>query len=147
MTKYNPKREDHRKWLAERIIKVILGYGYIIDFGSLANELTFVRKVNDYEIRVYTSIDKATGACRHSGSDALRVLCLEPKKLFEPRFSRNIHRRGTFDSIASRLAEALRIANWNAENPDKPRWNGSASPKRRKNGRIQKKIKKNKLFS
>ena len=152
MAKYNPKNEQHRKWLAQRVLKVVLGYGYVMDFTEQSQELTFYRKTDTGEVRVFTSIDKRSGAMRYGGTDAIRVLASCPTTPTEVtggniveishsrlRFNRNIHRRGTFDTIAKRVAEALRIANWNIENPDKPRWDGTAKPKRRRGKRIRKK--------
>jgi len=145
--KYNPKNEKHRKWLAERVLKVLLGYGYVLDFDVRGEELTFYRKAEGEEraiITVYTSVDTRSGSMRWRGTDAIRVSAThhfvkEGMHCSSQRFYRTIHRRGTFDTIAKRLAEALRIANWNIENLDKPRWDGTSKPKRRKAGRIRKK--------
>jgi hypothetical protein len=141
MTKYNPKNPQHRTWLAKRIIKVCMGYGLLLSF-DVGEEYIFEKKVGEYTVRVYTSVDKRSGAVRFGGTDAIRVLCSNHANqwfLHRLRYNRNIHRRGTFDTIAKRLAESLRVANWNAENPDKPRWDGDAKPKRRQGGRIRKK--------
>ena len=148
MAKYNPSNEKHRKWLAERVLKVLLGYGYVLDFDASGEELQFYRKAEGEEraiVTVYTSIDRRSGSMRWKGTDAIRVNAThhwEEDNGFHTsqlRFNRTIHRRGTFDTIAKRLAEALRIANWNIENLDKPRWDGTAKPKRRQSGRIRKK--------
>ena len=149
--KYNPKNENHRKLLAQRILKVLLGYGYTLNFDSRGEELEFYRNAEapDGEkalVTVYTSIDRRSGAVRWEGTDAIRVTAshhYEKDDGFlasQTRFYRTIHRRGTFDTIAKRLAEALRIANWNIQNLDKPRWDGQeAKKKRRRGGRIRKK--------
>ncbi len=148
MAKYNPSNEKHRKWLAERVLKVLLGYGYVLDFDARGEELQFYRKAEGEEratVTVYTSIDRRSGSMRCAGTDAIRVNAYhhyEEDNGFHStqlRFNRTIHRKGTFDTIAKRLAEALRIANWNIENLDKPRWDGTAKPKRRQSGRIRKK--------
>ena len=145
MPKYNPKRSDHRTWLAKRIMKVCMGYGLLLSF-DVGEEYIFEKKVGEYTVRVYTSVDKRSGAVRFDGTDAIRVLCSSndvSQQFHIPRhqlrYNRNIHRRGTFDSVAKRLADSLQVANWNAENPDEPRWDGDAKPKRRQGGRIRKK--------
>jgi len=150
--KYNPKNEKHRKWLAQRVLKVLLGYGYVLDFDARGEELQFYRKNEEGQfgqVTVYTSIDRRSGAMRWKGTDAIRVTANthipaphfgEGAVTSEQRFHRVIHRRGTLDTIAKRLAEALRIANWNIENPDKPKWDGqTAKKKRRRGGKIRKK--------
>ena len=147
--KYNPRNEKHRKWLAERVLKVLLGYGYVLNFDAKGEELTFYRKAEGEKIAivtVYTSIDRRSGSMRWRGTDAIRVSATyhyqapNGNLASEQRFYRTIHRRGTFDTIAKRLAEALRIANWNIENLDKSPWRGQAAKKkRRQGGRIRKK--------
>ena len=146
--KYNPKNEKHRKWLAERVLKVLLGYGYVLNFDARGEELMFYKNSECEEtaiVTVYTSIDRRSGSMRWAGTDAIRVSATHHYEedngyhASEQRFYRTIHRRGTLDTIAKRLAEALRIANWNIQNLDKPRWDGEAKPKRRRGGRIRKK--------
>ena len=149
MAKYNPSNEKHRKWLAERVLKVLLGYGYVLDFDARGEELVFYKNSECDErasVTVYTSIDRRSGSMRWKGTDAIRVNAShhwEEDNGFHTsqlRFNRTIHRRGTFDTIAQRLAEALRIANWNIENLDKERWDGqTAKKKRRRGGKIRKK--------
>ena len=146
MSKYNPRTQIHRAWLAKRIMKVCMGYGLLLSFDDGAEEYIFEKKVGKYTVKVYTSVDKRSGIMRFDGTDAIRVLCINndtspqyQEYRHQLRYNRNIHRRGTFDSIAKRLAESLRVANWNAENPDKPRWDGDTKPKRRRGGRIRKK--------
>ena len=146
--KYNPKNENHRKWLAQRVLKVLLGYGYVLDFDARGEELVFYKHSDCDEqavVTVYTSIDRRSGSMRWRGTDAIRVSATHHYQApngnhqSDQRFYRTIHRRGTLDTIAKRLAEALRIANWNIQNLDKPRWDGAAKPKRRQGGRIRKK--------
>ena len=149
--KYNPKNEKHRKWLAERVLKVLLGYGYVLNFDAKGEELVFYKRSEHEEaavVTVYTSIDRRSGAMRWRGTDAIRVSATthipaphfgEGAVTSEQRFYRTIHRRGTLDTIAKRLAEALRIANGNIQTLDKPRWDGTAKPKRRRGGKIRKK--------
>ena len=145
MSKYNPRTQIHRAWLAKRIMKVCMGYDLLLSFDDGAEEYIFEKKVGEYIVKVYTSVDKRSGSMRFDGTDAIRVLCIHSDGLWaqvgesQLRYNRNIHRRGTFDTIAKRLAESLRVANWNAENPDKPRWDGEAKPKRRQGNRIRKK--------
>ena len=147
--KYNPKNEKHRKWLAERVLKVLLGYGYVLNFDARGEELVFYKNSECTEtaiVTVYTSIDRRSGSMRWSGTDAIRVNATHHYEkddgfhASQQRFHRVIHRRGTFDTIAKRLAEALRIANWNIQNLDKCRWDGqSTMKKRRRGGKIRKK--------
>ena len=147
--KYNPKNDNHRKWLAERVLKVLLGYGYVLNFDAKGEELIFYKNSECEEtaiVTVYTSIDRRSGSMRWRGTDAIRISAThhyEEENGFHAsaqRFYRTINRVGTLDSIAKRVAEGLRIANWNIQNLDKPRWDGQTpSKKRRRRGRIQKK--------
>ena len=146
--KYNPKNDNHRKWLAQRVLKVLLGYGYVLNFDAKGEELVFYKNSKCAEtaiVTVYTSIDRRSGSMRWRGTDAIRVSATHHYEengfhASAQRFYRNIHRRGTLDTIAKRLAEALRIANWNIENLDKCRWDGqTAKKKRRRGGKIRKK--------
>lgn len=147
MTKYNPTDKNHRKRLAECILNVLLDYGYVLNFDTVGEELQFYRKAEG-ETRaiatVYTSIDSRSGEVRYGGTDAIRVSATHHYKengvhCSQQRFYRTIHRRGTFKTVAKRLAEALRIANWNIENVNEPRWDGTALLKQRQGGRIRKK--------
>ena len=133
--KYNHRKPSHRKLLAKDIIKICLGYGFWLRQGN--KELTFIKRVGDYEITIYTSIEAETGEIRTVGADAIRVLVYQRNPEWDCRFSRTINRVGRFKKIGDRLAEAIRIGTWNAENPDKPRWNGGK----------RKQTKKNKVFS
>ena len=57
MAKYNPRKQDHRKWLAQRLLKIVLAYGYMLYFdcdGVVTEEMVFYRKVNGFTITVYT---------------------------------------------------------------------------------------------
>ena len=147
--KYNPKNEKHRKWLAERVLKVLLGYGYVLNFDAKGEELVFYKNSEGEKtaiVTVYTSIDRRSGSMRWRGTDAIRVSATHHYQApngnhqSDQRFYRTINRVGTFDSITKRVAEGLRIANWNIQNLDKPRWDGQTpSKKRRRRGRIQKK--------
>ena len=135
MTKYNPRNDLHRKWLAERVLKVALAYGFMLDFSdTVSQEMVFCKKVKGFTTKIYTSVDKRSRVMRHVGSDAIRVIATDDSKELREnlRFHRIIHRKGTFKTIGDRLAEALRIANWNVENPDKPRWNGESRGKKRR---------------
>ena len=147
--KYNPKNDNHRKWLAQRVLKVLLGYGYVLNFDAKGEELVFYKNSEGEKtaiVTVYTSIDRRSGSMRWRGTDAIRISATyhyqapNGNLTSDQRFYRTINRVGTLDSIAKRVAEGLRIANWNIQNLDKPRWDGQTpSKKRRRRGRIQKK--------
>ena len=147
--KYNPKNDNHRKWLAERVLKVLLGYGYVLNFDAKGEELVLYKNSEGEKTAtgtVYTSIDRRSGSMRWRGTDAIRISATYHYQApfgnlaSSQRFYRTINRVGTLDSIAKRVAEGLRIANWNIQNLDKPRWDGQTpSKKRRRRGRIQKK--------
>ena len=73
--KYNPKWENHRQWLAERLIKVVIGYGYMLNFDNEFPEQIFIKKFpNGRAVKIFTSIDRRTSQVRTVGVDAVRVV-------------------------------------------------------------------------
>ena len=129
MTKYNPRIKAHRKLLAENIIKACLSCGMIIDFsqGEEQEELVFVKPIDDMKVYVYTSIDSCTKQARQVGHDGIRITAMYADghaASWPYRYSTNVNRTGHFKRISKRLVKAIRVATWNAENPNSPRWNG-----------------------
>jgi hypothetical protein len=113
--KYKPTNEQHRKWLAENLIRICVGFGYVIDFDHCAVEMVFKKSINENIIRVYTSVDKRTHQMRMVGQDAVRVAVVDsnPSGLFR----RKINRAGEFKKIGDRLAKALKDAERRAARP------------------------------
>ena len=116
--KYNHQWPDHRKWLAERLYKVAVGFGYILDFDNHFPEQIFIKRFpNGRMVKIFTSIDKRDGLARTHGMDAIRVATVEehhnPDQPFLPSdcyYIKRINRAGTIDSIASRLVRTIKEA-------------------------------------
>lgn len=115
--KYNPDWENHRQWLAERLIKVVIGYGYMLNFDNEFPEQIFIKKFpNGRAVKIFTSIDGRTSQVRTVGIDAVRVVVIEPdtpgdyQGLSNCFYIRRINRAGTINSIATRLVRAIKEA-------------------------------------
>ena len=116
--KYNHEWPNHRKWLAERLYKVVVGFGYMLDFDNHFPEQIFIKKFpNGRVVKIFTSIDKRDGMARTYGMDAIRVAVVEehhnPDQPFLPAscyFIKRINRAGTIDSIATRLVRTIKEA-------------------------------------
>jgi len=114
--KYIPTDEQHRKWLAENLIRICVGFGYVIDFNfGNTGEMIFKKSINENIIRVYTSVDKRTSCMRISGTDAMRVAAVDGDA--KGIFRRKINRVGEFKKIGDRLAKALKDAERRARRP------------------------------
>jgi len=118
-TKYNHNNRSHRKWLAERLFKVLVGFGYFIDFDNKFPEQIFLKRYpNGRVVKAFTSVDKRSSEARRRGVDAIRVCVIEeeghnPKQPFLPShclYIKRINRTGTVNSIADRLVRAIREA-------------------------------------
>ena len=112
MPKYNPKNKQHRKTLATRIMKMLVGAGYSLDKTALGVEdvyrldLTGVKKGTAY-VRVSTSISK--GEMRTVGTDAIRVYAVYADNAGKSRGlvkTTNINRTGGMAAITGRLLAA-----------------------------------------
>ena len=106
--KYAPLNRQHRKWLAENIIRICVGLGYVIDFDHNALEMVFKKSINENIVRVYTSVDKRTHMMRTVGQDAVRVAVVDARPV--GIFRRKINRAGEFKKIGDRVAKALKDA-------------------------------------
>ena len=113
--KYIPVNEQHRKWLAENVIRICVGFGYVIDFNHHAAEMVFKKTINENTIRVYTSIGRHSLQMRTVGQDAVRVAVVDSKP--NGLFRRKINRTGEFKKIGDRLAKALKDAERRAARP------------------------------
>ena len=114
--KYNHEWPNHRKWLAERLYKVVVGFGYILDFDNEFPEQIFIKKFpNGRAVKVFTSVDKRDGQARKLGMDAIRVCTIEQNHDPDQPFLgcyyiKRINRAGTIDSIATRLVRTIKEA-------------------------------------
>tara|TARA_Y100000310_G_scaffold24413_1_gene23453 strand:+ start:130 stop:552 length:423 start_codon:yes stop_codon:yes gene_type:complete len=118
--KYNHDNKNHRRWLAERLFKVLVGFGYVVDFDNKFPEQIFLKRypMVGRVVKVYTSVDKRSSEARRRGVDAIRVCVIEekghnPKQPFLPShclYIKRINRTGTINSIADRLVRAIREA-------------------------------------
>jgi len=114
--KYIPTDEQHRKWLAENLIRICVGFGYVIDFNfNNTGEMIFKKSINENIIRVFTSVDKRTSRMRITGTDAVRVTAVDTRA--KGIFRRKINRVGEFKKIGDRLAKALKDAERRARRP------------------------------
>ena len=114
--KYVPTNHQHRKWLAENLIRICVGFGYVIDFNfGNTGEMIFKKSINENTIRVFTSVDKRTSRMRIAGTDAVRVAAVDPTGV--GLFRRKINRVGEFKNIGDRLAKALKDAERRAARP------------------------------
>lgn len=115
---YNHLYPDHRKALAERLFKVVVGYGYMLDFDNEFPEVIFIKRFpNNRIVKVFTSVDKRDGMARRFGMDAIRIAVVDvnhnPSQPYLPISCysiKRINRAGTIDSIATRLVRALKEA-------------------------------------
>ena len=118
--KYNHQWPDHRKWLAERLYKVAVGFGYILDFDNHFPEQIFIKRFpNGRMVKIFTSIDSRDGMARTHGMDAIRVATVEdshnPDQPFLGcYFIKRINRAGTIDTIAGRLVRTIKEAEMKA---------------------------------
>lgn len=114
--KYIPTNEQHRKWLAENLIRICVGFGYVIDFDfPNTGEMIFKKSINKNIVRVYTSVDRGTQQMRTVGADAVRVAATDAD--VKGIFRRKINRTGEFKKIGDRLAKALKDAERRAARP------------------------------
>jgi len=113
--KYIPTDEQHRKWLAENLIRICVGFGYVIDFAVPTGEMIFKKSINGNTIRVFTSVDKRTSRMRLGGTDAVRITAVDAEA--KGIFRRKINRVGEFKKIGDRLAKALKDAEKRARRP------------------------------
>ena len=114
--KYNHEWETHRKWLAERLFKVAVGFGYMLDFDNEFPEIIFIKKFpNNRIVKIFTSVDKRDGMARTHGMDAIRIAVVDvshdPDQPFLGcYYIKRINRAGTIDSIATRLVKTIKEA-------------------------------------
>jgi len=109
MARYNPKNKQHRKSLATRIVKMLVGAGFSLDTSS-KGEAVFERPVagTTARVRVLTSI--INGEMRVKDADAIRVCAVldtngSTRGLVK---STRINRTGETDGITARLLTAMR---------------------------------------
>ena len=110
--KYDHKRNQHRQWLAERILTVLLSFGYILD-PEYSFERVFIKRYSDGKmVKVFTSISTNTSQARTVGADAIRVVTLVKYNHKSNRclFNKKINRSGTIPSIIERMANAIKEA-------------------------------------
>jgi len=113
MPKYNPKNKQHRKTLATRITKMLVGAGYSLDKTARSAEdvyrldITGVKNGIAY-VRVSTSISK--GEMRTVGTDAIRVYAVYADNAGKSRGlvkTTNVNRTGDMAAITGRLLAAM----------------------------------------
>jgi hypothetical protein len=98
---YNHQWPEHRRWLAERLYKVAVGFGYILDFDNEFPEEIFIKRFpNGRLVKIFTSIDSRDGMARTHGMGCY--------------FIKRINRAGTIDSIAGRLVRTIKEAEMKA---------------------------------
>ena len=109
MARYNPKNKQHRKSLATRIVKMLVGAGFLLDASS-KGEAVYERPVagTTARVRVLTSI--INGEMRVKDADAIRVCAVldtngSTRGLVK---STRINRTGETDGITARLLTAMR---------------------------------------
>ena len=109
MARYNPKNKQHRKSLAKRVVKMLVGAGFSLDTSS-KGEAVFERPVagTTARVRVLTSI--INGEMRVKDADAIRVCAVldtngSTRGLVK---STRINRTGETDGITARLLTAMR---------------------------------------
>ena len=116
--KYAPLNRLHRKQLAENIIRMCVGSGYVIDFDCKEREMVFKKSINENTIRVYTSVDKRTHMMRTVGRDAVRVAVVAVAvSATVGIFRRNLYPSGELRKIEIRVAKALKDAERRAARP------------------------------
>jgi len=109
LARYNPKNKQHRKSLATRIVKMLVGAGFLLDASS-KGEAVYERPVagTTARVRVLTSI--INGEMRVKDADAIRVCAVldtngSTRGLVK---STRINRTGETDGITARLLTAMR---------------------------------------
>lgn len=109
MARYNPKNKQHRKSLAKRVVKMLVGAGFSLDASS-KGEAVYERPVagTTARVRVLTSI--VNGEMRVKDADAIRVCAVldtngSTRGLVK---STRINRTGETDGITARLLTAMR---------------------------------------
>ena len=112
--KYAPLNRLHRKQLAENIIRMCVGFGYVIDFDCKEREMVFKKSINENTIRVYTSVDNRTHMMRTVGRDAV---CVAVVDALSHLFRRNLYPSGELRKIEVRVAKALKDAERRAARP------------------------------
>ena len=113
---YNHLYPDHRKSLAEKLYGTAIGSGYMLDFDNEFPEVIFIKKFpNNRIVKVFTAVSKEDGMPQILGMDAIRIAVVDvghdPDQPFLGCYSiKRINRAGTINSIANRLARALKEA-------------------------------------
>lgn len=117
MPRYNPQNKAHRKTLADRIEKMLLGSGFCQDPSSRGEDV-YTRDVDgtSAKVRVLTSI--FNGEVRQKAKDAIRVCAIleNGDETYGLVKSKKINRTGDFDAITGRLLTAMRTVYKTARN-------------------------------
>ncbi len=123
---YDPEIREHRRLLAEKIIKKLNDSGF--EEEDSVGERTFARYIGDgMFVRVYTSI--VDQEVRSVGKDAVRVCGLHTsskgstKKLAKEK---RVNRTGKIDDIVDRMYQRMRDA-WKVSR-DRPRCKRCGAP-------------------
>ena len=106
--KYNPRNNEHRKILADKIKEKLLDCGFVTEKTDFP-EIVYSREVNNTGCRVlvYTSIGKKTNMVRVVDSDAIRVCSIDEDQRGVTKDKR-INRVGKIEDITERMYQRMR---------------------------------------
>lgn len=125
MAKYNYNNDQHRHWLAQNILNILVKWGFALESPDHTWEFVAVRdEQSGNKIIIYTSIDQSSGAMRKNGKDRIRVvlsLSNMPRNISQYpgaplgdgrwyRRIKRINRVGEFNAITQRLIEGIKMA-------------------------------------
>ncbi len=111
--KYNakiPTPSKQNKEMAEKITLLLLQKGFARKESAVSIEHVYFKSFGAVEINVYTTIIKSNGklVSRKTGSDAIRICAIIPKKGFDrPLFSEKRVNRTSVKSTIDRLADRI----------------------------------------
>jgi len=108
--KYNPRNDQHRKLLADKIKEKLKTCGFEQEAAD-CGELIFSRQVNgtDRKVIVFSSIGKKSNRVRLVGSDAIRVSAIDEDERGVIK-NKRVNRTGEVDDIIERMYQRMRTS-------------------------------------
>ena len=106
--KYNPKSDDHRKVLAQKIKDKLNQCGFAQEQSDY-DEIIYSREVidTDCKVLVFTSIGKRNNQVRMVGSDAIRVCSIDKDERGVTK-NKRVNRTGDIEDIIERMYQRMR---------------------------------------
>lgn len=106
--KYNPRDNNHRKILADKIKEKLTSCGFTQEVTD-HSEIVYSREVlnTDCKVLVFTSIGKKSNMVRVVDSDAIRVCSIDEEQRGVTKDKR-VNRVGKIDDIVERMYQRMR---------------------------------------